>query len=48
MFDSAARVNLPADKRCIGMVFQSYALWPHMSVAENVAFSLRVRRVPAA
>ena len=30
----------------IGMVFQSYALWPHMSVVENVAFSLRVRRVP--
>jgi iron(III) transport system ATP-binding protein len=39
---------LPPERRRIGMVFQSYALWPHMSVAENVAFSLRVRRVPAA
>ncbi len=36
---------LPPEKRRIGMVFQSYALWPHMSVAENVAFALRVRRV---
>ena len=37
---------LPPEKRRIGMVFQSYALWPHMSVAENVAFALRVRKVP--
>jgi len=28
------------------MVFQSYAIWPHMTVAENVAFGLRVRRTP--
>src|SRR5262249_49353511 len=34
----------PPEKRNIAMVFQSYALWPHMSIAENVAFSLRVRR----
>ena len=39
---------LPPEKRKIGMVFQSYALWPHMSVAENVAFALRVRRVAEA
>jgi iron(III) transport system ATP-binding protein len=38
---------LPPERRRIGMVFQSYALWPHMSVAENVAFALRVRRVPS-
>jgi iron(III) transport system ATP-binding protein len=38
---------LPPEHRRIGMVFQSYALWPHMSVSENVAFSLRVRRVPS-
>ncbi len=36
---------LPPEQRRIGMVFQSYALWPHMSVAENIAFALRVRRV---
>jgi iron(III) transport system ATP-binding protein len=38
------RVFLPANRRDIGMVFQSYALWPHMSVFGNVAYPLRVRR----
>jgi iron(III) transport system ATP-binding protein len=37
------RVFLPANRRDIGMVFQSYALWPHMSVFGNVAYPLRVR-----
>ncbi len=36
----------PPNKRNTGMVFQSYALWPHMSVAQNVAFGLNVRKVP--
>jgi iron(III) transport system ATP-binding protein len=39
---------LPAEKRDTGMVFQSYALWPHMTVAQNVGFGLEVRKVPAA
>jgi iron(III) transport system ATP-binding protein len=37
---------LPPWKRDVGMVFQSYALWPHMTVARNVAFGLEERRVP--
>jgi putative spermidine/putrescine transport system ATP-binding protein len=37
--------NIPPHKRGIGMVFQNYALFPHMSVGENLAFPLRVRRV---
>src|ERR1043165_2636634 len=36
---------LPPNKRNTGMVFQSYALWPHMTVADNVAFGLEVRKV---
>ncbi len=40
--------RLPPYERNIGMVFQNYALFPHMSVAENVAFPLTVRRVPRA
>ncbi|EPJ45910.1 MAG: putative spermidine/putrescine ABC transporter (ATP-binding component) [Osedax symbiont Rs1] len=38
--------NIPAYKRDIGVVFQNYALFPHMTVEENVAFSLQVRKVP--
>src|SRR6266567_889081 len=39
---------LPPHKRDIGVVFQNYALFPHMSVGENVAFPLRARRIPKA
>jgi ABC-type Fe3+/spermidine/putrescine transport system ATPase subunit len=38
--------DLPVHKRDMGMVFQSYALFPHRTVAENVAFGLRMREVP--
>ncbi len=40
----ARNVFVPTEKREIGMVFQSYAIWPHMTVFENVAFPLRARR----
>ena len=43
---SAKRICLSPDKRNVGMVFQSYAIWPHMTVAENVAFPLKARRFP--
>jgi len=43
--DPAHRVLVPPERRRVGMVFQSYAVWPHMTVAENVAYPLRVRRV---
>ncbi|MEH7835205.1 sn-glycerol-3-phosphate ABC transporter ATP-binding protein UgpC [Rhizobium laguerreae] len=43
------RINdVPPDKRGIAMVFQSYALYPHMSVAENIGFSLSLKKVPEA
>jgi ABC-type Fe3+/spermidine/putrescine transport system ATPase subunit len=40
-------IFLPPEKRQMGMVFQSYAIWPHLTVFENVAFPLRVRREPS-
>jgi iron(III) transport system ATP-binding protein len=42
LFSSAAGVGVPSYDRDIGMVFQSYAIWPHMSVFENAAYPLRV------
>ena len=45
VFDASRRINVPPNKRNIGMVFQSYALWPHMTVRKNVAYPLRARKV---
>ncbi|MEM8551810.1 MAG: ABC transporter ATP-binding protein [Pseudomonadota bacterium] len=39
---------VPPEARDLGMVFQSYALWPHLTVAENIAYALKLRRRPAA
>ncbi|MGV9867386.1 ABC transporter ATP-binding protein [Rhodococcus koreensis] len=48
VFDASARINVPAYKRNIGMVFQSYALWPNMTVRENIRYPLKVRRMKSA
>ena len=45
--DAARGRFVPPNRRNLGMVFQSYALWPHMTLADNVAYPLRLRRVPA-
>ena len=44
-FDDKVVTHEPPNKRNTGMVFQSYALWPHMTVAQNVAFGLNVRKI---
>jgi iron(III) transport system ATP-binding protein len=44
LFDSEAGISVPLHRRNIGMVFQSYAIWPHMTVFENVSFPMRVSR----
>src|SRR5262249_18883065 len=41
----AEGIFLPPEKRDIGMVFQSYAIWPHMTVVENVAYPLEIRKM---
>ena len=45
---TAGRIHAAPQSRGVGMVFQDLALWPHMSVAENIGFGLRARRVAAA
>ena len=48
LIDGEDVAELPTNKRDIGMVFQSYSLFPHLTAVENVEFGLRMRRVPAA
>jgi len=43
ILDTASGVEIPPEKRRVGMVFQSYALWPHMTVEENITYPLRMR-----
>src|SRR5258706_11545190 len=45
IFDYSQRLNVAAEDRTLGIVFQSYAIWPHMTVAQNVAFPLKVRKM---
>ena len=45
VYNAALGINVPPENRGLGMVFQSYAIWPHMTVAQNVAYPLRMRRV---
>jgi ABC-type Fe3+/spermidine/putrescine transport system ATPase subunit len=46
VFSSARRVFVAPEKRNMGLVFQSYAIWPHMTVAQNVGYPLKIRRTP--
>ncbi|MEF3090756.1 lipase [Enterobacter sp. 10-1] len=45
VYDGNPRSEIPAEERNLGLVFQSYALWPHKSVFENVAYPLKLRKV---
>lgn len=46
VYDHGSGVDVPTERRDLGMVFQSYALWPHMRVEENIGYPLRVRGAP--
>ena len=48
VFSDAARVRIPPENRHLTMMFQSYAVWPHMTVRQNVTYPLQSRRVPKA
>ncbi|CAI0707724.1 Spermidine/putrescine import ATP-binding protein PotA [Serratia entomophila] len=48
VYDGSARSEIPAEERNLGLVFQSYALWPHKTVFENVAYPLKLRKIAGA
>jgi iron(III) transport system ATP-binding protein len=45
VYDAANGTNVPVERRHVGMVFQSYAIWPHLTVFQNVSFPLEIQRV---
>ena len=45
---SSPRAVVPPERRNMGMIFQSYAVWPHMTVRQNVAYGLKMKSMPAA
>jgi iron(III) transport system ATP-binding protein len=45
MFDGERKLEMPAEERNLGLVFQSYALWPHKTVADNVGYGLKLRKM---
>ncbi len=45
VFDGSKGFEMPAEQRNLGLVFQSYALWPHKTVADNVAYGLKLRKM---
>ena len=47
VFDGSKKLELPAEARNLGLVFQSYALWPHKTVFDNVAYGLKLRKMTA-
>jgi iron(III) transport system ATP-binding protein len=47
MFPAAGRLFVPPEQRGLGMVFQSYAIWPHMTVFQNVAYGLVAKKIPS-
>src|SRR4051794_31790389 len=47
-FDASRKLNVPAERRNLGIVFQSYAVWPHMTVFDSLAFPLKVRKLKRA
>ena len=46
VWSKAKNISIPPEKRGLGMVFQTYAIWPHMNVFDNVAYPLQIRRLP--
>ncbi|PLV59766.1 ABC transporter ATP-binding protein [Thermotoga sp. KOL6] len=46
VFSKVRKINVPPEERNIGMVFQNYAVWPHMSVFDNIAYPLKIRKMP--